>query len=321
MAAVLGTGTAGALHHRTERRRAVRCSRSRTGGAPHGVRRRRGSAAARRSDTPAPPTGPGVTGTPGLHSGIHGNGIGGLRPDAHRGHGHRHQHCRAASASCWPRRCGCLPPTSRTTSVSRSRPRFARRRRPRQAALERELGGPCSRHSLLRVPDRRRTGRAPRQHTRRRRPRPPRTPDPVPDGPLPAHPVQLALHTSSRLHPDVPAHGYVRQTVRGPLDTRLLGRALAALADRHTMLRIRIENSAGTDGGTGSASPVQYVAPPSDLSTWYEVRELPWSYRGARNDPVQPAVRSLRRASRARGPRAGERGAVPSGAGDPPRGR
>ncbi|MFB8141680.1 amino acid adenylation domain-containing protein [Streptomyces parvus] len=103
-----------------------------------------------------------------------------------------------------------------------------------------------------------------------------RTPDPVPDGsPFPLTPVQLALHTSSRLHPDVPAHGYVRQTVRGPLDTRLLGRALAALADRHTMLRTRIENSAGTDDGTGSTSPVQYVAPPSDLSTWYEVRELP----------------------------------------------
>ncbi len=105
-----------------------------------------------------------------------------------------------------------------------------------------------------------------------------RTPGPVPDGsPFPLAPVQLALHTSSRLHPDVPAHGYVRQTVRGPLDARLLGRALSALADRHPMLRIRIENTTGTDGtpdGTGSASPVQYVAPPSTLSTWYEVREL-----------------------------------------------
>ncbi|NEE20059.1 hypothetical protein G3M58_78060, partial [Streptomyces sp. SID7499] len=69
-------------------------------------------------------------------------------------------------------------------------------------------------------------------------------PPPVPDGAgFPLTPVQLALHTSSRLHPDVPAHGYVRQTVRGPLDTRLLGRALAALADRHAMLRIRIESS------------------------------------------------------------------------------
>ncbi|MDJ1640325.1 non-ribosomal peptide synthetase/type I polyketide synthase [Streptomyces pakalii] len=106
-----------------------------------------------------------------------------------------------------------------------------------------------------------------------------RTPEPVPDGsPFPLTPVQLALHTSSRLHPDVPAHGYVRQTVRGPLDTRLLGRALSALADRHTMLRIRIDNAAGTNGtedGIGSAAPVQYVAPPSALSTWYEVRELP----------------------------------------------
>uniref|UniRef100_UPI000D1C7C52 non-ribosomal peptide synthetase n=1 Tax=Streptomyces sp. f150 TaxID=1827699 RepID=UPI000D1C7C52 len=106
-----------------------------------------------------------------------------------------------------------------------------------------------------------------------------RTPDPVPDGsPFPLTPVQLALHTSSRLHPGVPAHGFVRQTVRGPLDTRLLGRALSALADRHAMLRIRIDNTAGTNStedGIGSAAPAQHVAPPSALSTWYEVRELP----------------------------------------------
>ncbi|MFH9685567.1 amino acid adenylation domain-containing protein [Streptomyces sp. NPDC017413] len=108
------------------------------------------------------------------------------------------------------------------------------------------------------------------------------TPPPVPDGvAFPLTPVQLALHTSSRLHPDVPAHGYVRQTVRGPLDTRLLGRALATLADRHTMLRIRIENTGstgstegGTGDGIGSATPRQYVAPPAALSAWYEVREL-----------------------------------------------
>ncbi|WP_405196142.1 amino acid adenylation domain-containing protein [Streptomyces anulatus] len=116
-------------------------------------------------------------------------------------------------------------------------------------------------------------------------------PPPVPDGVgFPLTPVQLALHTSSRLHPDVPAHGYVRQTVRGPLDTRLLGRALAALADRHTMLRIRIESTGSTrdtgstenTGNTGDgigdaigpATPRQYVAPPAALSSWYEVREL-----------------------------------------------
>ncbi|MEU6957071.1 amino acid adenylation domain-containing protein [Streptomyces sp. NPDC045714] len=108
------------------------------------------------------------------------------------------------------------------------------------------------------------------------------TPPPVPDGAaFPLTPVQLALHTSSRLHPDVPAHGYVRQTVRGPLDTRLLGRALAALADRHTMLRIRIESTGslgstddGIGKGFGSATPAQYVAPPAALSAWYEAREL-----------------------------------------------
>ncbi|MFI6138987.1 amino acid adenylation domain-containing protein [Streptomyces griseus] len=106
-------------------------------------------------------------------------------------------------------------------------------------------------------------------------------PPAVPDGvAFPLTPVQLALHTSSRLHPDVPAHGYVRQTVRGPLDTGLLGRALTALADRHAMLRIRVQQTGslgsgddGISGGTGSATPGQYVAPPAPLSAWYEVRE------------------------------------------------
>ncbi|MQS99072.1 non-ribosomal peptide synthetase, partial [Streptomyces jumonjinensis] len=100
---------------------------------------------------------------------------------------------------------------------------------------------------------------------------------PVPDGtPFPLTPVQLALHTADRLHPDIPAHGYVRQTIRGPLDADLLGRALAALADRHTMLRIRIGNTTGDDGTT---EPRQYVAPPAALSTWYEVRECPGGIR------------------------------------------
>ncbi|MFJ6614791.1 amino acid adenylation domain-containing protein [Streptomyces sp. NPDC091289] len=106
-------------------------------------------------------------------------------------------------------------------------------------------------------------------------PGPAAVPAPVPDGvAFPLTPVQRALYTSSRLHPEVPAHGYVRQTVQGPLDTRLLGRALAALADRHTMLRIRVESIGSTPDGIGSATPRQYVAPPADLSTWYEVHEL-----------------------------------------------
>ncbi|WP_374935688.1 amino acid adenylation domain-containing protein [Streptomyces sp. SM11] len=106
-------------------------------------------------------------------------------------------------------------------------------------------------------------------------PAPAPAPAPVPDGvPFPLTPVQRALYTSSRLHPEVPAHGYVRQTVQGPLDTRLLGRALAALADRHAMLRIRVESIGTTPDGIGSATPRQYVAPPVDLSAWYEAHEL-----------------------------------------------
>ncbi|MBQ0853813.1 amino acid adenylation domain-containing protein [Streptomyces sp. BH-SS-21] len=86
--------------------------------------------------------------------------------------------------------------------------------------------------------------------------------------PFPLTPVQLALHTSSRLHPGVPARGHLRMTVRGPLDTHVLGRALAGLAERHGMLRLRID-----DPGTGSTGPVQRLAPAAALSTWYEVRD------------------------------------------------
>ncbi|WP_320779935.1 non-ribosomal peptide synthetase/type I polyketide synthase [Streptomyces sp. CRN 30] len=77
-------------------------------------------------------------------------------------------------------------------------------------------------------------------------------------------PVQLALHTSSLLHPDVPARAHLRMTVRGPLDTHVLGRALAGLSERHGMLRLRID-----DPGTG---PVQRLTPAVPLSAWYEVR-------------------------------------------------
>ncbi|MEV2232161.1 amino acid adenylation domain-containing protein [Streptomyces phaeochromogenes] len=78
-------------------------------------------------------------------------------------------------------------------------------------------------------------------------------------------PVQLALYTSSRLHPDVPARGHLRLTIRGPLDTHVLGRALTALAERHGMLRLRID-------GAG-AEPMQRLAPTMALRTWYEVCE------------------------------------------------
>ncbi|MGA5471220.1 amino acid adenylation domain-containing protein [Streptomyces arboris] len=127
----------------------------------------------------------------------------------------------------------------------------------------------------------------------------PAAPSPVADGvPFPLTPVQLALHTSGRLHPDIPAHGYVRQTVRGPLDSELLGRALTALADRHTMLRVRIEDRTDENGTT---APRQYIAPPTALSAWYEVRECPGRIEefesALRNRPfdlsAEPPVRAV----------------------------
>ena len=85
-----------------------------------------------------------------------------------------------------------------------------------------------------------------------------------PDGePFPLTPVQLALYTSGRLHPDVPARGHLRLTVRGPLDTGLLGRALSSLAERHGMLRLRVAETGG--------EPVQRVAAPVPVTDWYEV--------------------------------------------------
>ncbi|MFD7699358.1 amino acid adenylation domain-containing protein, partial [Streptomyces caelestis] len=90
-----------------------------------------------------------------------------------------------------------------------------------------------------------------------------RAPD-RPDGePFALTPVQLALHTSSLLHPDVPARGHLRLTVRGPLDTGVLGRALAHLAERHGMLRLRVDTSGGR--------PAQRVAAPVPVADWYEV--------------------------------------------------
>ncbi|GAA2899978.1 hypothetical protein GCM10010517_65560 [Streptosporangium fragile] len=85
-------------------------------------------------------------------------------------------------------------------------------------------------------------------------------------GSFPLTPVQLAFHTNERLHRQVTAYGYVRQTINGALDTELLGQAFAFLAERHPMLRIRIE--------PGGAAPRQTVAPPSPVAAWYEVRDV-----------------------------------------------
>ncbi|MDT0574440.1 condensation domain-containing protein, partial [Streptomyces sp. DSM 3412] len=85
----------------------------------------------------------------------------------------------------------------------------------------------------------------------------------------PLTPLQLAFHTAETLHEGLTAYGYVRQSIRGPLDSTLLGNALAHLSARHPMLRMRI-----TDDGT--ARPSQYAAPAGPVGTaprWYEIRD------------------------------------------------
>ncbi|WP_128429546.1 non-ribosomal peptide synthetase/type I polyketide synthase [Streptomyces cyaneus] len=88
------------------------------------------------------------------------------------------------------------------------------------------------------------------------------------DTPRPLTPLQLAFLTTEALYEGVTAYGYIRQTVRGPLDPDLLGRALAHLTARHPMLRLRIT----TDG----TPPRQYTAPTDPdvrAPRWYEVHQ------------------------------------------------
>ncbi|MFF5483117.1 amino acid adenylation domain-containing protein [Streptomyces sp. NPDC012935] len=88
------------------------------------------------------------------------------------------------------------------------------------------------------------------------------------DTPYPLTPLQRAFLTTEELYEGITSYGYIRQTVRGPLDPALLGRALGRLAARHPMLRLRI-----TGDGT---PPRQYTAPagPTDRAPrWYEVHE------------------------------------------------
>ncbi|WP_051828371.1 hybrid non-ribosomal peptide synthetase/type I polyketide synthase [Streptomyces bicolor] len=111
--------------------------------------------------------------------------------------------------------------------------------------------------------------------------RPTAAPDPAATGrrgeestPRPLTPLQRAFLTTEALYEGVTAYGYIRQTVRGPLDPDLLGRALAHLAARHPMLRLRITTDV-TDATNGTP-PGQYTAPadPTDRAPrWYEVHQ------------------------------------------------
>ncbi len=98
---------------------------------------------------------------------------------------------------------------------------------------------------------------------------PPRAAVPVADGePFPLTPVQRAWYVNERLHPTVASYAFVRQTVTGPLDADLLGRALAGLATHHPMLRVRFVP------GITAGPPRQLVLPPSAAAIPYQVRPL-----------------------------------------------
>ncbi|MBO4205328.1 amino acid adenylation domain-containing protein [Micromonospora echinofusca] len=92
------------------------------------------------------------------------------------------------------------------------------------------------------------------------------------DAGFPLTPVQRAFHVNEQLHPTVASYAFVRHTITGPLDTDLLGRALARLETRHAMLRVRF-----TAGATATA-PRQVVLPPTvpapDRPCWYREEPL-----------------------------------------------
>ena len=69
----------------------------------------------------------------------------------------------------------------------------------------------------------------------------------------PLSPVQKAFWVQQRLHPDVTAFSFVRQTVRGQLSVEVLRRAASAVARRHPMLRASVSV-------TAEGEPVQRIA-------------------------------------------------------------
>ena len=90
---------------------------------------------------------------------------------------------------------------------------------------------------------------------------------PLADGePFALTAVQRAWFVNERLHPSVAGYAFVRQTVTGPLDVRLLDRALAGLVARHPMLRVRFLADVTT--------PRQVIVPPAAAAISLEVRPL-----------------------------------------------
>ncbi|WP_199523672.1 non-ribosomal peptide synthetase [Micromonospora craterilacus] len=125
-------------------------------------------------------------------------------------------------------------------------------------------------------------------------------PVPVADGePFPLTAVQRAWYVNERLHPTVASYAFVRQTVTGPLDADLLGRALAGLAAHHPMLRVRFVPAASAGAPRQTILPPAAASGPAAIS--YEVLPLtgPLSELEERlcNTPVdltrQPPLRAV----------------------------
>ncbi|MFJ7072028.1 amino acid adenylation domain-containing protein [Streptomyces sp. NPDC098781] len=134
--------------------------------------------------------------------------------------------------------------------------------------LERELGLPLPATLLFEY----RTVGELAAHLSTQRPQAPAGPAPVgrprTNAPSPLTPLQLAFLTTEALYDGVTAYGYIRQTVRGPLDPGLLGRALAHLAAHHPMLRLRV-----TESGTSRRQYTEPAEPTDQAPGWYEVHE------------------------------------------------
>lgn len=81
-------------------------------------------------------------------------------------------------------------------------------------------------------------------------------------------PVQLAFHTTGRLHPELGAYASVRLTVMGELDEELLARSLVFLEQRHPMLRMRLRSDSG--------HPRQVIEAHTERPwpEWFEVTDL-----------------------------------------------
>jgi amino acid adenylation domain-containing protein len=108
-------------------------------------------------------------------------------------------------------------------------------------------------------------------------------------------PVQKALWVQQRLHPDVTAFSFVRQTVRGQLSVEVLRRAASAVARRHPMLRASVSL-------TAEGEPVQRIAEAVEVRVIDHgvVADVEALADGIVNTPFEPSTAPLWRVDLAR---------------------